>query len=62
MSEPEFDYEIKFVISAKDDQEAMDKFHDAMQQGTDQLIPDVKIIEDDNYNNHFGYIKPEGTI
>lgn len=62
MSEPEFDYSIKFVVSATNDEEALDKFHDMMMGKSDYITPDVEIIKDEYSESYFGDIKPEGTI
>tara|TARA_B100001057_G_C22264523_1_gene724510 strand:- start:383 stop:565 length:183 start_codon:yes stop_codon:yes gene_type:complete len=58
--ENEFDYQIVFEVTAKNEDEAFDKFQDMMVGKTDYITPTVRVIKDLNYEAYTG-IKPEGT-
>ena len=56
----EFDYQVIFEITAKDEDEAFEKFQDMMLGTTDYITPTIRVIRDFNYESYTG-IKPEGT-
>ena len=58
--EEEIDYQIIFEVTAKNEDEAFDKFQDMMVGKTDYITPTVRVIKDLNYEAYTG-IKPEGT-
>ena len=58
--EEEFDYQVIFEITAKDEDEAFDKFQDMMLGASDYITPTIRVIRDLNYETYTG-IKPEGT-
>lgn len=58
--EEEFDYQVIFEITAKNEDEAFDKFQDMMLGASDYITPTIRVIRDLNYEAYTG-IKPEGT-